>query len=85
MSKLQVRKCQTLLLCTMPKAIQELAQKFMKSPKIVKTMSNELSDPQIDEYYTIVKELEKFETFTNTRRTKSRISNCIWPYKETCR
>ena len=28
-------------------------------------MSNELSDPQIDEFYTIVKELEKFETFTN--------------------
>lgn len=28
-------------------------------------MNNELSDPQIEEFYTIVKELEKFETFTN--------------------
>jgi hypothetical protein len=28
-------------------------------------MNNEMSDPQIDEYYTIVKELEKFDTFTN--------------------
>lgn len=30
----------------------------MKSPRIIKTMNNEISDPQIDEYYTIVKELE---------------------------
>ncbi|MEN3964999.1 DEAD/DEAH box helicase [Mammaliicoccus sciuri] len=66
MSKLPSENRQTLLFsATMPKAIQELVQKFMKSPKIVKTMSNELSDPQIDEFYTIVKELEKFETFTN--------------------
>ena len=50
---------------TMPKAIQTLVQQFMKSPQIVKTMNNEMSDPQIDEYYTIVKELEKFDTFTN--------------------
>ena len=49
----------------MPKAIQTLVQQFMKSPQIVKTMNNEMSDPQIDEYYTIVKELEKFDTFTN--------------------
>ena len=57
---------QTMLFsATMPKAIQALVQQFMKDPKIVKTMNNEMSDPQIDEYYTIVKELEKFETFTN--------------------
>lgn len=57
---------QTMLFsATMPKAIQTLVQQFMKDPKIVKTMNNEMSDPQIDEYYTIVKELEKFETFTN--------------------
>ncbi len=66
MSKLPSGNRQTLLFsATMPKAIQELVQKFMKSPQTVKTMSNELSDPQIDEFYTIVKELEKFETFTN--------------------
>ncbi|EKU47136.1 degradosome RNA helicase CshA [Staphylococcus massiliensis] len=66
MSKLPKEQRQTMLFsATMPKAIQELVQKFMKSPKIIKTMNNEMSDPQIDEYYTIVKELEKFETFTN--------------------
>ncbi|KIX91378.1 RNA helicase [Staphylococcus microti] len=66
MDKLPSENRQTMLFsATMPKAIQELVQKFMKSPKIIKTMNNEISDPQIDEYYTIVKELEKFETFTN--------------------
>ncbi|MDT3967298.1 DEAD/DEAH box helicase [Staphylococcus saprophyticus] len=57
---------QTMLFsATMPKAIQTLVQQFMKSPVIVKTMNNEMSDPQIEEYYTIVKELEKFDTFTS--------------------
>ena len=37
------------------KAIQALVQQFMKSPKIIKTMNNEMSDPQIEEFYTIVK------------------------------
>ena len=44
---------------TMPKAIQELVQQFMKAPKIIKTMNNEMSDPQIDEYYTIVKRIRE--------------------------
>lgn len=66
MDKLPSDNRQTMLFsATMPKAIQELVQKFMKSPQIIKTMNNELSDPQIDEFYTIVKELEKFDTFTN--------------------
>ncbi|MGV3244435.1 degradosome RNA helicase CshA [Staphylococcus sp. 11261D007BR] len=66
MSKLPSENRQTMLFsATMPKAIQELVQNFMNDPKIIKTMNNEISDPQIDEYYTIVKELEKFETFTN--------------------
>ncbi len=66
MSKIPAEGRHTMLFsATMPKAIQELVQKFMKSPKIIKTMNNEISDPQIDEFYTIVKELEKFETFTN--------------------
>lgn len=37
----------------------------MKNPIIVKTMTNIDSDPSIEEFYTIVKELEKFDTFTN--------------------
>ncbi|AVL77774.1 ATP-dependent RNA helicase [Staphylococcus cohnii] len=66
MDKIPAEQRQTMLFsATMPKAIQTLVQQFMKSPEIVKTMNNEMSDPQIDEYYTIVKELEKFNTFTN--------------------
>lgn len=66
MDKIPAEQRQTMLFsATMPKAIQALVQQFMKSPKIIKTMNNEMSDPQIDEYYTIVKELEKFDTFTN--------------------
>ncbi|MCY1039527.1 DEAD/DEAH box helicase [Staphylococcus nepalensis] len=66
MDKIPAEQRQTMLFsATMPKAIQTLVQQFMKTPVIVKTMNNEMSDPQIDEYYTIVKELEKFDTFTN--------------------
>ena len=65
MSKLPmkiVKHYYSLLLCLKQ---FKISTKIHEEPKIVKTMSNELSDPQIDEYYTIVKELEKFETFTN--------------------
>ena len=66
MDKIPAEQRQTMLFsATMPKAIQTLVQQFMKSPVIVKTMNNEMSDPQIEEYYTIVKELEKFDTFTS--------------------
>ena len=66
MDKIPAEQRQTMLFsATMPKAIQALVQQFIKTPQIVKTMNNEMSDPQIDEYYTIVKELEKFDTFTN--------------------
>ncbi|WP_410540789.1 degradosome RNA helicase CshA [Staphylococcus aureus] len=66
MDKIPAAQRQTMLFsATMPKAIQALVQQFMKSPKIIKTMNNEMSDPQIEEFYTIVKELEKFDTFTN--------------------
>ncbi|WP_251518286.1 MULTISPECIES: degradosome RNA helicase CshA [Staphylococcus] len=66
MDKIPASQRQTMLFsATMPKAIQTLVQQFMKSPQIVKTMNNENSNPQIEEFYTIVKELEKFDTFTN--------------------
>ena len=66
MDKIPAEQRQTMLFsATMPKAIQTLVQQFMKSPVIVKTMNNEMSDPHIEEYYTIVKELEKFDTFTS--------------------
>ena len=66
MDKIPAVQRQTMLFsATMPKAIQALVQQFMKSPKIIKTMNNEMSDPQIEEFYTIKEELEKFDTFTN--------------------
>jgi ATP-dependent RNA helicase DeaD len=67
MSEIPEGDRQTLLFsATMPKAIQELVTRFMKSPSIVKTMDQGgASDPQIEEHYTIVKELEKLEVFTD--------------------
>lgn len=66
MSKLPEGKVQTLLFsATMPKAIQDLVTRFMNNPQIVKTMNQGGSDPQIEEYYTIVKELEKLDTFVD--------------------
>src|SRR5699024_9078040 len=35
------------------------------NPLIVKTMNQGASDPQIEEFYNIVKELEKLDVFTN--------------------
>ncbi|HCW8297127.1 DEAD/DEAH box helicase, partial [Staphylococcus aureus] len=46
MDKIPAVQRQTMLFsATMPKAIQALVQQFMKSPKIIKTMNNEMSDP----------------------------------------
>ena len=60
MDKIPFDQRQTMLFsATMPKAIQDLVQQFMKTPKIIKTMNNEMSDPQIDEYYTIVKRIRE--------------------------
>src|SRR5699024_2833807 len=66
MDKLPKGNVQTLLFsATMPKAIQDLVTRFMHDPKIVKTMNQNDSDPQIEEHYTIVKELEKLDTFVD--------------------
>ena len=66
MDRLPEGNRQTLLFsATMPKAIQELVTRFMDEPKIVKTMNQNQSDPQIEEYYTIVKELEKLDVFVD--------------------
>ena len=56
----------------------------MKTPKIIKTMNNEMSDPQIEEFYTIVKELEKFDTFTNFLDVHQPELACIRSYKTSC-
>ncbi len=66
MSELPTENRQTLLFsATMPSAIQELVTRFMDDPKIIKTMKQSTNNPQIDENYTIVKELEKLDIFTD--------------------
>ena len=66
MSNMPNEERHTLLFsATMPRAIQELVQRFMKDPEIVKTKNDIENTPQIDEFYTIVKELEKLDVFTN--------------------
>lgn len=66
MSEVPLEGRQTLLFsATMPRAIQELVTRFMVNPEIVKTMSQSANNPQIDENYTIVKELEKLDVFSD--------------------
>lgn len=66
MSELPTENRQTLLFsATMPSAIQELVTRFMDDPKIIKTMKQSTNNPQIDENYTIVKELEKLDIFAD--------------------
>lgn len=66
MSEVPLEGRQTLLFsATMPRAIQELVTRFMVNPEIVKTMSQSSNNPQIDENYTIVKELEKLDVFAD--------------------
>ena len=66
MSKVPEEGRQTLLFsATMPRAIQDLVTRFMKNPTVVKTMNQNNSDPLIDEFSTIVKELEKLSVFTS--------------------
>lgn len=55
-------KHQTLLFsATMPKPIMELSKEFMKDYKLIKTMSDELLNPDITEYATIARENEKLD------------------------
>ena len=66
MDKIPAVQRQTMLFsATMPKSNPSFSTTIYEITKIIKTMNNEMSDPQIEEFYTIVKELEKFDTFTN--------------------
>ncbi|MBF0716041.1 DEAD/DEAH box helicase [Gemelliphila palaticanis] len=56
-------KYQTLLFsATMPKAILELSKQFMNNYKLIKTMSVEDLNPNIEEFATITRENEKLST-----------------------
>lgn len=53
---------QTLLFsATMPKSIQDLAQRFLKNPEFIGTQAKEMTVPQIEQYYVEVQEKQKFE------------------------
>ena len=59
MDKIPAEQRQTMLFfCYDAKSNPRIGTAVYESSKIIKTMNNEMSDPQIDEYYTIVKELE---------------------------
>jgi ATP-dependent RNA helicase DeaD len=56
-------KHQTLLFsATMPQKIKNLAQQFMSHPETVATGTQELTMPNIDQYYLRVQERQKFDT-----------------------
>jgi ATP-dependent RNA helicase DeaD len=53
---------QTLLFsATMPKPIQEIAQKFMKDPEVIRVKSKEVTVPNIEQHYLEVPEKQKFD------------------------
>nr|WP_285881036.1 DEAD/DEAH box helicase [Neobacillus mesonae] len=56
---------QTLLFsATMPAPIQRIAEKFMKSPKVVRVKAKEMTVPSIEQYYLEVQEKNKFDVLT---------------------
>lgn len=56
---------QTLLFsATMPKAIQSIGERFMENPVTVKIKSQQMTANLIDQYYTKVKDFEKFDLLT---------------------
>lgn len=56
---------QTLLFsATMPKAIQNIANQFMKEPETIRIKAKTLSSKNVEQYYTRVKDFEKFDTLT---------------------
>ncbi|HHV65975.1 MAG TPA: DEAD/DEAH box helicase [Peptococcaceae bacterium] len=53
---------QTMLFsATMPKPIQELAQRFLQNPEFVGIQAKEMTVPQIEQYYVEVQEKQKFD------------------------
>ena len=53
---------QTLLFsATMPPAIQQLAKRFMKTPRMITVRSREVTVPNTDQYHMVVEERQKFD------------------------
>lgn len=56
---------QTLLFsATMPKRIQDLAQKFMKSPELISIRAKEVTVDTIEQHYIVVPESQKFDVIS---------------------
>ncbi|MCK1238620.1 DEAD/DEAH box helicase [Streptococcus uberis] len=56
---------QTLLFsATMPAPIKEIGVKFMKNPEHVQIKNKELTNVNVEQFYVLVKEQEKFDTMT---------------------
>lgn len=56
---------QTLLFsATMPRPIQNLAEKFMKSPELIKIKAKEVTSPSVEQIYYEVNEREKFDVLS---------------------
>jgi ATP-dependent RNA helicase DeaD len=55
-------KRQTLLFsATMPRSIQELAERFMVKPQVIRTKSKEMTVPEVTQLYIEVQESQKFD------------------------
>lgn len=56
---------QTLLFsATMPKPIQNIANQFMKNPETIRIKAKTLSAKNVEQYYTRVKDFDKFDALT---------------------
>ena len=56
---------QTLLFsATMPKPIQNIANRFMKNPETIRIKATTLSAKNVEQYYTRVKDADKFDALT---------------------
>lgn len=63
---------QTLLFsATMPERIRQIAMRFMKNPKLIKTKTKEMTVPQIEQYFVKVDEQDKFDALTRLLDSQS--------------
>lgn len=61
LSEVPVQRQTLLFSATMPKAIQDLAGRFMKNPEFIGIQTKEITVPQIEQYYIEVPEKQKFD------------------------
>lgn len=70
---------QTLLFsATMPKAIQELARRFMKSPELIRIKAKEVTVPNTEQYYIETHEKNKFDVLCRLLDIQSPVLSIIF-------